>query len=74
MAVLDVGMFPLNGFQLLDQLRARDPKLKVCFLTSYRDMRYVIPNDFVKHSLEYFLTKPLGITTLEKVINKIISD
>jgi DNA-binding response OmpR family regulator len=37
LVILDVMMQKMNGFELYDRLRKKDPDIKVCFLTASSD-------------------------------------
>jgi CheY-like chemotaxis protein len=64
-AILDVGMPGMDGFELYEQLVKMDSQLKVCFLTAY-DIEYFreFRGRFPKVPEKCFLRKPVGIRDL----------
>ena len=76
--LLDIKMQKMDGFQLYNKLRERDPKVKICFLTA-SEFYYEKFRD--KHSewaklidKEYFFQKPIENKELIKRITAIISE
>jgi two-component system, OmpR family, response regulator ChvI len=66
LALLDIRMPKMDGFELFRKLREIDIKLKVCFLTA-ADLAYYSKTDSdVMNELQkdYFLAKPLDIIDL----------
>jgi DNA-binding response OmpR family regulator len=66
LAILDIRMPEMNGFQLFRKLREIDNKLKICFLTAaeldhYRETDSDIIDELEK---DYFVTKPVETTEL----------
>ena len=66
LAILDIRMPEMNGFQLFRKLREIDNKLKICFLTAaelnhYREADSDIIDELGK---DYFVTKPVETTDL----------
>src|SRR5579871_4545884 len=45
-AILDVKLDSTNGFELVKQLKALDPKLKFCFLTGYERIERVFGKEY----------------------------
>jgi DNA-binding response OmpR family regulator len=75
LAILDVKMPRMNGFQLCRKLREIDKKLKICFLTAVeltylQDIDSVIINDF---RADCFVAKPVNTTDLIKRLKVILS-
>ena len=76
--ILDIKMGKMNGFELYDEIRMIDDKVKVCFLTASKSI-YV---DFIcllgelkeKSELQVnqFIQKPIQNEDLIKIINEII--
>lgn len=62
----------LNGFDLYREVRKKDSKVKVCFLTAfeiyYEEFRKMFPTIDVKA----FVRKPVSISTLVKQVNTTI--
>jgi DNA-binding response OmpR family regulator len=71
--ILDIRMKKMNGFELYDEIRKIDDKVKVCFLTANKS----IYREFIHVSSELrknqFIQKPIGNEELIKIINEIIS-
>jgi CheY-like chemotaxis protein len=77
--IIDIKMKKMNGFELYDEIRIIDGKVKVCFLTASKSI-YV---DFIcllgelkeKSELQVnqFIQKPIQNEDLIKIINEIIS-
>jgi DNA-binding response OmpR family regulator len=75
LAILDVRMQGMNGFQLCRKLREIDKALKICFLTasdltSLQDIDSDIINDL---RTDYFIAKPVNITDLINRLRVILS-
>jgi two-component system, OmpR family, response regulator ChvI len=68
LALIDVRMSPINGFELYRRLLKIDNKLKVCFITAfeiyYDEFRRVFP----KIKVDCFVRKPVTIESLVKLI------
>jgi DNA-binding response OmpR family regulator len=66
LAILDIKMPGIDGFELYRKLRKTDNKLKICFLTAaelghYRETDSDIIDELGK---DYFVTKPVETTDL----------
>jgi DNA-binding response OmpR family regulator len=75
LAILDIKMPGMNGFQLCKRLREIDKKLKICFLTAteltyFQDIDSVVINDL---STDCFITKPVNTTDLIDRLKIILS-
>ena len=70
LAILDIRMPEMNGFQLFRKLREIDNNLKICFLTAAELNHYRETDSDIIDELEkdYFVTKPVETTDL---INKL---
>lgn len=70
LALLDINMPDMNGFQLFRELRSRDEKLRVCFITAfeiyYDEFRRVFP----KIKVSCFVRKPVTISSLAETIRR----
>jgi DNA-binding response OmpR family regulator len=74
LVILDIKMPKMDGFQLYDEIKKKDRKAKVCFLTAselyyeeFRKREY----DAIDDNL--FLRKPIENEELLKEVNRIIN-
>ena len=76
LAILDIKMPKMDGFELLRKIRTEDENLRICFLTALTDLRDHMSdiNDlsptFVK---DWVIRKPISNKDLLSDINRIIS-
>jgi two-component system catabolic regulation response regulator CreB/two-component system response regulator ChvI len=76
--ILDIKMKKMNGFELYEEIRRKDNKVKVCFLTAnksiYRDFICLLGELKEKSELQInqFIQKPIQNEDLIKIINEII--
>jgi DNA-binding response OmpR family regulator len=75
LAILDIKMPGMNGFQLCKRLREIDKNLKICFLTAtelsyFQDLDSVVINDL---RTDCFITKPVNTTDLIDRLKVILS-
>jgi DNA-binding response OmpR family regulator len=72
--ILDIKMPKMDGFQLYDEIKKKDQKAKVCFLTAselyYEEFRKREYNAIDKN---LFIRKPLENEELIKEVDRIIS-
>lgn len=73
-ALLDIRMPKVTGFEIYRKLKAIDPKLKFCFLTAFeiRDSEFGIMFPDIKATK--LLRKPVSISVLVKVLNELITE
>ena len=88
LVILDIKMPKMNGFKLYSEIREKDPKVKICFLTAselfyekFRKIQFKLEKTLGEN---YFIQKPIKnqdllkrITTIinkDKVNNYIIND
>jgi DNA-binding response OmpR family regulator len=73
LVILDITMPKMDGFQLYDEIKKKDQKAKVCFLTAsdlyYEEFR---KKDYNAIDKNLFLRKPIGNEVLLKEVNRII--
>ena len=75
--VLDVKMPQMNGFELYQQLRKEDSRVKVCFLTAVTDFteyEHYKKDVFPKSNERYFVAKPISQDELIRKINEILAN
>jgi DNA-binding response OmpR family regulator len=74
LVILDIKMPKMDGFQLYDEIKKKDQKAKVCFLTAselyYQEFR---SRDYDAIDKNLFLRKPIENEELLKEVNRIIS-
>ena len=75
--ILDIKMPNMDGFELYNKIKEKDPRVKICFLTAselfyeeYRKKRYVLGE---KLGEEYFIQKPIKTDDLVQKINALIN-
>jgi DNA-binding response OmpR family regulator len=75
LAVLDIRMPEMNGFQLCRKLRGMDNKLKICFLTAAELLYYQETDSDVIDDLGIgcFVSKPVDNEDFVKNIEAILS-
>jgi CheY-like chemotaxis protein len=68
LALLDIRMTPINGFELYRRLLTVDNDLRACFITAfeiyYDEFRRVFP----KLNVDCFVRKPVSMDKLAKII------
>ena len=73
MALFDIRMPELNGFELYKKIQEKDNKIKVCFITAFEDY-----NDEFRHSFpeldetKCFVRKPKAVEDLVKHVATIL--
>ena len=78
LAILDIRMPDINGFELYKKMKAVDQNVKTCFLSAVHDLRdykltYRALVDAIERDEECFIDKPIGSEKLINRINKILS-
>jgi len=72
--ILDIKMPEMDGFELYHEIRKKDNKVKICFLTAsemyYKKLRN---EEFCSLNKDLFIQKPIENEELMKQINKILS-
>jgi DNA-binding response OmpR family regulator len=75
LAILDIKMPNMDGFELYRKIKEIDPNVKVCFLTAselyYQEFREKEYNALDK---DLFIRKPIGNDELIKEIKRLISN
>jgi two-component system, OmpR family, response regulator ChvI len=76
LAILDIKMPEMNGFELLREIKKEDENLRICFLTALTELRDYMSDinelspTFVKDGV---IRKPISNKDLLNDINRIIS-
>ena len=78
LVILDILMPKMNGFELYVNIREKDHKVKVCFLTAsefyYEKFRKKYSSELVKIlDKEFFIQKPIKNEDLIKYVTRIIN-
>jgi DNA-binding response OmpR family regulator len=71
-ALLDIRMPSMNGFELYKKLRERDSKIKVCFITAFEMYEEEFKKLFPSYEVGCFIKKPIKLTDLIAEIEKIL--
>jgi two-component system, OmpR family, response regulator ChvI len=58
--LIDILMPKMNGFELCQQLKNMDDKVKVCFITAYEIYSRALRETFPSMKVDCFITKPIG--------------
>ena len=73
LVILDIKMPKMDGFELYNKIREKDPHVKICFLTAselfyeeFRKARFLLSE---KIGEEYFIQKPIKTDDLVQKIN-----
>jgi len=72
LALLDISMPGMDGFQLCRELLKRDPKLKVCFFSAFENYKDRLFREFPEIKSDCFIKKPMSIAELAFQINKFL--
>ena len=70
-ALLDIRMPSMNGFELYKKLREIDSKIKVCFITAFEMHEEEFKKLFPSYEVRCFIKKPIKLTDLIVEIEKI---
>ena len=68
LALLDIRMTPINGFELYRRLQNVDKKLRVCFITAFEIYFDEFKRVFPKIQVDCFVKKPVSIQQLVNII------
>jgi len=70
LAILDIRMGPMNGIQLLEQIKGQQPNLKAVMMTAYptSETRSLA----LEKGASAYLTKPLDLEELVKTIELLL--
>src|ERR671919_2967790 len=61
LALLDIRMPNMNGFELSDKIEKIDNKVKVCFISAFDVEDKALRNQFPSLQVKCFLPKPIAI-------------
>jgi DNA-binding response OmpR family regulator len=69
-ALIDIRMPQMNGFDLYGKLRKIDDKVKYCFMTAFEGYYDTLKKDHPTLNVECFMTKPIRLGNLLAVIKR----
>ena len=76
LVILDIKMPNMDGFELYNKIREKDPQVKICFLTAselfyeeFRKARFLLSE---KIGEEYFIQKPIKTDELVQKMNDLM--
>jgi two-component system, OmpR family, response regulator ChvI len=73
LALLDIRMPKMNGFELSKKIKAIDRNVEVCFITAFEDYREEFKEAFPElEEAKYFIRKPKAIEDLVKHVATIL--
>jgi two-component system, OmpR family, response regulator ChvI len=73
LALLDIRMPKMNGFELYKKIKDVDNKMEVCFITAFEDYREEFKEAFPElEEAIYFIRKPKAIEDLVKHVSTIL--
>ena len=73
LALLDIRMPKMNGFELYKKIKDIDNKIEVCFITAFEDYREEFKEAFPElEEAKYFIRKPKAIEDLVKHVATIL--
>ncbi len=73
-AILDIRMPKLNGFDLYREMRKLDSQTSFCFFTAFDIFVSEFEKIFPDTSVKTFLKKPVSISELAKLLNEILGE
>ncbi|MDW0149825.1 MAG: response regulator [Nitrososphaeraceae archaeon] len=75
LVILDIKMPKMDGFELYNKIKEKDPKVKICFLTAselfYEEFRKTRDILVDKLGEEYFIQKPIKTDDLVQKMNEL---
>ena len=73
LALLDIRMPKMNGFELYKKIKDIDKNIEVCFITAFEDYREEFKESFPElEEAKYFIRKPKAIEDLVKHVATIL--
>jgi CheY-like chemotaxis protein len=66
LALLDIRMPQMNGFELSDKIENIDNKIKVCFISAYDVKDKALREKYPSLQIKCFLPKPIAVSDLIK--------
>ncbi|HSF51150.1 MAG TPA: response regulator, partial [Nitrososphaeraceae archaeon] len=72
LALIDVRMEGMNGFELVQEMKQIDKKLKVCFITSFTAYYDSLIQEYPNMEHKCFIQKPISIDDLIKHMERVL--
>jgi DNA-binding response OmpR family regulator len=72
--LLDIKMPKMDGFELYKEIKKKDDKVKICFLTASESYYDEFKGTFPKLNIRCFARKPVSIQELIKVVKEELLD
>lgn len=69
-AILDIKMPTMNGFDLYKKIREIDIKIKICFITAFEMYEQEFRKMFPSYDVRCFINKPIRLPDLVEQIEK----
>ena len=66
LALLDIKMPQMNGFELSNKIKKIDNKIKVCFISAYNVEDKALREKYPSLQIKCFLPKPIAVSELIK--------
>lgn len=66
--LIDIKMPEMTGFQLFREIRKRDSKAKVCFMTAFEIYQKEFETLFPSYEVKCFIRKPVKISELQTIV------
>jgi two-component system, OmpR family, response regulator ChvI len=74
MLILDIRMPRLTGFQLYREIRKKDDKAKVCFMTAFDVHKEEFAKIFPSYDVKSFIKKPIRVKDLLRLVQSEMKD
>ena len=68
LVILDIRMPKMNGFELYREIRKRDEKVKIYFMTAFEIYKTEFEKVLPSIKIEGFITKPITMTSLCSIV------
>lgn len=74
LVILDVRMPKINGFELCKEIRKRDEKIRICFMTAFEIHRAEFEKVLPSIKVDGFITKPISLADFCFSAQRMLSD
>ena len=71
-ALIDVRMSDMNGFDLCKEMKKSDSSMKVCFITAFEVNYKALQEIFPEMTQESYISKPIALADLKKHIHYLL--